>query len=58
MGTYSKGIDGRIDNANGGWKGRGLWATYSTRTPFHVEGGRGTTSKVVKFQLRPDPLAR
>jgi len=33
-------------------------ATYSTRAPFHVEGGKGTTSKVVKFQLRPDPLAR
>jgi hypothetical protein len=29
-----------------------------TRAPFHVEGGPGTTSKVVKFQLRPDPLAR
>ena len=28
-----------------------------TRTPFHTEGGKGTTSKVVKFQLRPDPLA-
>ncbi len=37
---------------------RGMWATYSTRAPFHVEGGKGTTSKVVKFQLRPDPLAR
>jgi len=23
-----------------------------------VEGGTGTTSKVVKFRLRPDPLAR
>src|SRR2546427_724928 len=39
------------------WKGKGLWATYSTRAPFHIEGGKGTTSKVVKFQLRPDPLA-
>ncbi len=37
---------------------RGMWATYSTRAPLHVEGGKGTTSKVVKFQLRPDPLAR
>jgi len=26
--------------------------------PYHIEGGKGTTSKVVKFQLRPDPLAR
>jgi hypothetical protein len=58
MGFYTKWMDGRIDDPSAGWKGRALWATYSTRTPFHVEGGKGTTSKVVKFQLRPDPLAR
>jgi hypothetical protein len=58
MGFYTKWMDGRIDDPSGGWKGKGLWATYSTRAPFHVEGGKGTTSKVVKFQLRPDPLAR
>jgi hypothetical protein len=58
MGFYTKWMDGRIDDPAAGWKGKGLWATYSTRTPFHVEGGKGTTSKVVKFQLRPDPLAR
>ena len=58
MGFYAKGMDGRIDDINAGWKGKGLWATYGTRTPFHIEGGKGTTSKVVRFQLRPDPLAR
>ena len=58
MGFYSKWMDARIDDANAGWKGKAMWATYSTRAPFHVEGGKGTTSKVVKFQLRPDPLAR
>ena len=26
--------------------------------PYHIEGGKAQTSKVVKFQLRPDPLAR
>jgi hypothetical protein len=57
MGFFAKGLDGRIDDPNAGWKGRGLWSTYATRTPFHVEGGKGTTSKVVHFQLRPDPLA-
>ena len=57
MGFYAKGMDGRIDDPNAGWKGRGLWATYGNRTPFHVEGGKGTTSKVVHFQVRPDPLA-
>jgi hypothetical protein len=58
MGFFTKWMDGRIDDPNAGWKGRGLWATISTRAPFHMEGGKGTTSKVMKFQLRPDPLAR
>ena len=58
MGFYAKWMDGRVDDAAAGWKGKGLWSTYATRTPFHVEGGKGTTSKVVKFQIRPDPLAR
>ena len=58
LGFFTKWLDGRIDDPNAGWKGRGLWATISTRAPFHMEGGKGTTSKVMKFQLRPDPLAR
>jgi hypothetical protein len=58
MGYYAKWMDGRIDDPNGGWKGRGLWSTFGNRTPFHVEGGKGTRPKVVRFQLRPDPLAR
>ncbi|HKH92853.1 MAG TPA: carboxypeptidase-like regulatory domain-containing protein [Gemmatimonadaceae bacterium] len=57
-GFYTKWMDGRIDDPNGGWKGRGIWTTVSTRTPFHMETGKGTTSKVVRFQLRPDPLAQ
>jgi hypothetical protein len=58
MGVYSKWLDGRIDDANAGWKGRGLWATTSTRTPFHMETGKGTPPMVMHFQMRPDPLAR
>jgi hypothetical protein len=58
LGFYTKGMDGRIDDPNTGWKGRGLWTTYGHRTPFHIEGGKGTLPKVVKFQIRPDPLAR
>ncbi|MEA2788707.1 MAG: hypothetical protein QOG73_1113 [Acetobacteraceae bacterium] len=58
MGFYAKGMDGRIDDPSGGWKSHGLWSTYGTRTPFHAEGGKDTMSKVVHFQLRPDPLAR
>jgi hypothetical protein len=58
MGFYAKGIDGRIDDPKAGWKGKGIWTSISTRAPFHMEGGRGTTSKLVKFQVRPDPLAK
>lgn len=57
-GFYTKWMDGRIDDPDAGWKGRGIWTTVSTRAPFHMETGAGTTSKVMKFQLRPDPLAR
>jgi len=58
LGFYSRGMDGRIDNPNGGWKGRGLWANYGTHFVWHIEGGKGTKGKVVHFQVRPDPLAR
>jgi hypothetical protein len=57
-GYYAKWMDGRIDDPRAGWKGKGLWSTVSTRAPFHMETGKGTTSKVVRFQLRPDPLAK
>ncbi len=58
LGFFAKGMDGRIDDPKLGWKGKGLWSTVSTRTPFHMETGKGTTSKVLHFQLRPDPLAK
>ena len=57
-GYYTKWMDGRIDDMKAGWKGRGIWSTISTRAPFHMETGKGTTSKIVRFQMRPNPLAR
>jgi hypothetical protein len=57
-GFYTKWLDGRIDDPKAGWKGRGLWTTVSTRAPFHMETGKGTTSKVIRFQMRPDPIAK
>ena len=57
LGFFAKGMDGRIDDAKTGWKGKGVWTTWGTRTPFHSETGKGTQSKVVRFQMRPDPLA-
>ena len=58
MAFYSRGLDGRIDDPDAGWKGRGLWANYGSNYIWHTEGGKGTKSKIVHFQLRPDPLAR
>jgi hypothetical protein len=58
LGFYSRGMDGRIDDPNGGWKGRGLWANYGTHFVWHIEGGKGTKGKLVHFQFRPDPLAQ
>jgi hypothetical protein len=57
LGFFAKYIDGRIDDPNAGWKGRALWSTDGNRTPFHRETGKGTLPKIVKFQVRPDPLA-
>jgi hypothetical protein len=58
IGYFTKWVEGRIDDPNAGWKGKALWTTYSTRTMFHLEGGKENRPKVVRFQLRPDPLAR
>jgi hypothetical protein len=70
MGFFAKGLEGRIDDSNAGWKGRELWVTSGNRTPQHIEGidapapgAPGATPQtlssplVVEFQLRPDPLA-
>jgi len=58
LGFYARGMDGRIDDANAGWKGRALYSNYGTHFVWHIEGGKGTKGKIVKFQIRPDPLAR
>jgi hypothetical protein len=58
LGFYAKGMEGRIDDANAGWKGRGLWVTSGDRTPWLKEGGKGTKPLVVHFQVRPNPLDR
>lgn len=57
LGFYMKGVDGRIDDPNAGWKGRGLWITSGDRTPFHHEGGKINKPLIVHIQMRPDPLA-
>lgn len=58
LGYYTRSMQGRVDDSKAGWKGRGFWTSYNPNTPWHMEGGKGTKDKVVKVQLRPDPLAR
>ena len=58
MGFFSRSSNGRIDDPTTGWKGKGLWSSYSNYAAWHLEGGAGTNQKNVKFQIRPDPLAK
>lgn len=57
LGFYSRGLDGRIDEKEAGWKGSAVYANFGGWPNWHMEGGKGTHSKVVKFQFRPSPLA-
>ena len=57
QGFHSRGMDGRIDDPNGGWKGRGVYATYGADAAWHVEGGPVEPGNLVRFQIRPHPLA-
>ena len=57
LGFFARGLDGRIDDPDGGWQGRGLWANYGSNVNWHIEGGKGRRSAVIQFQLRPHPLA-
>jgi hypothetical protein len=58
LGFHPKGMDGRIDDPKAGWKGRGLWSSYGGQVMWHIEGGKGQKNRLVKFQVRPDPLAK
>jgi hypothetical protein len=58
LGFFARGLDGRIDDPKAGWKGRGMFADYGLNSIWHMEGGRGTLGEVVKFQMRPNPLAK
>ncbi len=55
LNTYTRGLDGRIDDASLGWKGRGLWFTNGLDPIIHSEIPQSFVGKV---QLRPDPLAK
>ena len=55
---YTRNVDFRIDDPNAGWKGRGLWTGNEERVIWHLEGGKGNTTSIAHFQIRPDPLAK
>jgi hypothetical protein len=56
LGFYSRGLDARVDDPDLGWKGRSIWANYGTHLIWHTEGGKGSTGKMVQFQIRDTPL--
>jgi len=58
LGFYTKGFEGRIDDPDAGWKGRGLWIPEGGRTPWLLEGGKGSNPVVLHVQMRPDPLSK
>jgi hypothetical protein len=58
LGFYMKGLEGRIDDPKASWKGRGLWITSGDRTPWLMEGGKGSKPLIVHIQARPNPLAK
>ena len=35
-----------------------LYANYGMHFVWHIERGNGTKGKIVKFQMRPDPITR
>lgn len=55
LNTYTRGLDGRIDDDQAAWKGRALWFNNGLDPMMHSEIPQ---SYVGKVQMRPDPLAR
>ncbi len=53
MGFYHRGQDGRIDDINAGWPGRGWWVDYGSDPLLHTEIEQGF---IFQVQYRPTPL--
>ena len=65
LGFYTRQAHARIDDPKAGWKGRAFWSANMSYAVWHIEGepgvtmgGKGQRPTVVKFQFRPDPLAK
>ena len=57
LGFFAKGLDGRIDDPNAGWKGRGLWSTSGDRDAMADGGRQGFKAARRPYPDPPDPLA-
>ena len=55
IGMFTRGLDGRIDDAQTGWKGRGIWVANNIDPLTFSESKMGVVNQI---QLRPDPLAK
>ena len=53
MGFYAKGMDGRIDDAQADWKGRGLWTTFGNRTPSTSKAAKGRCPRSCTSSFAP-----
>src|SRR5262249_21213761 len=58
LGFFPRSVNIRVDAAKAGWKGGGAWSSFATYASWHLEPGKGALPKVVKFQMRPNPLAK
>jgi hypothetical protein len=53
LGFFTKNVDGRIDDASAGWKGRGIWTTSGTRANLHGEGAMTPFRKCSRCRCGP-----
>jgi hypothetical protein len=52
LGFFTKNVDGRIDDVNGGWKGRAVWTTSGREiTSIVVTAVKNCHQKFLKFKF-------
>jgi hypothetical protein len=50
---YAKGLDGRVDDASAGWKGRGVWMTSSDRVRASRKAARARSRSLLISNSAP-----
>ena len=58
LGSNAKGYDGPHRRSECRMEGEGDLLDVRDRAPFPTETGKGTTSKVLTVQVRPESLAK